>query len=396
MSTNDKLSQEIRVRHFILIMWLKDKHQKLEGSILRDKLGLDVMSVDCAADCRGRLMARIKLASKRRSYEILKALMGENAFKASKQPVSMELPVLDYNRCVQSNEQKIQGVSGIEIFPNSKERKNDFKEYANMIDQIKMKTLAGEYLGEWVHAEYLPEQRNTPTYNRSESLSTNTLEQLASKKHPFLVDQLFDPAILNEIEKWEEAEQRLKEAEDDDEFEPAREGVVYWAETPLLPGILKNGGSRYDGNTRVLQLYTAGVPMRYVCRFEKRFPDWKLFEGAIHEYFKDLRVFKGKEFFKYSVEEAIKLTDQIDGLVLFSDDEKERWNRALAKVTKRLTKNRTAWARKQAKRARDVLYDGKIGNSRQRVSEDEILQARHDERIKVMKELCFMTEVVDY
>ena len=175
------------------------------------------------------------------------------------------------------------------------------------------------------------------------------IHKLASKKHPFLVEQLFDSTFLAEIERWDEAEQKLKETEEDDEFEPAHEGTVYWADTLSFPGILKNGGSRYDGATRVHQLFSAGVPVPYVCRLEKRVPDWKLFEGVVHEYFKAFRVYERKEFFSYSLQDAIKLINQVDGVQLFSEEEKERWDCAMAKVSIRLTKNRIAWAKKKAK-----------------------------------------------
>jgi len=178
-----------------------------------------------------------------------------------------------------------------------------------------------------------------------------TFQKLASKTHPLLVDQLFDPITLREIEKWEEAEKSLKETEDDDEFEPAHEGTVYWADMPLLPGLIKNGGSRYDGSTRVHQLYTAGVPVPYVCRHEKKVSDWKLFEGVFHEYFKAFRVYKRKEFFSYSIQDAIKLTRQIEGLELFSEDEKVRWDSAMEKVSRRLACNRATWARKKERQA---------------------------------------------
>jgi len=340
-------------------MWLNDKSQKLEGSILRDKLKLDVMSVECAVDIHGLLIARIRIQSKRRSNEILKFIMGEEALKATKQPAAMKVPILDYNLCVPSDGHKIKGVDGIQIFPNSKDTKFEFEMFSAMIDDIKDNSLriAGQYLGKWEH--------NGPTAQHEckivqETYLHSDIQKLACKKHPLLVDQLFDPETLRQIEEWDQAEQRLKDAEEDDEFEPGHEGTVYWAETPFLPGLLKNGGSRYDGATRVRQLYTAGVPLPYVLRYEKTFNDWKLYEGVIHEYFKAARVYERKEFFSYSLEDAIKLTNQIDGLEAFSDDEKVRWDRAMLKISKRLSKNRAAWARKKAKALSETQPDDRF------------------------------------
>ena len=139
-------------------MWLKDSNQKLEGPILRDKLKLDVESVQCAVDARGWLIARIKTKAKRRSNEILKILMGEEAFKAIKQPAAMNIPVLDYNQCVPSDGHKIRGADGITILANSKDTKNDFKNYSDMINGIMNGTVAGKYLGEWKYTDHIPEK----------------------------------------------------------------------------------------------------------------------------------------------------------------------------------------------------------------------------------------------
>ena len=254
-----------------------------------------------------------------------------------------------------------------------KKNRNEFEVFSAMIDDIKDNSpmTVGQYLGTWEH--------NGPTAQQECTIVQEThlhadIQKLASRKHPLLVDQLFDPEILRQIEEWDQAEQRLKDAEEDDEFEPGHEGTVYWAETPFLPGLLKNGGSRYDGATRVRQLFTAGVPLPYVLRHEKTFNDWKLYEGVIHEYFKAARVYERKEFFSCSLEDAIKLTNQIDGLEAFSDDEKMRWDRAMLKISKRLSKNRAAWARKKAK-------------TLSKTPPDESIKALTDETLYLKQEL---------
>ena len=179
------------------------------------------------------------------------------------------------------------------------------------------------------------------------------IEIQASKKHPLLVEQLFNPEMLAEVEKWDLIEQTLKEDHNEDEFEPACIGSVYFASTPTLPGILKIGGTKFDGETRVRQLYTAGVPERYTCQFDFKCPDWKLFEGVVHEITKASRVYKRKEFFFMQPAAAAKLIDQIIGIVPRTYDEQLNWDSAFNKVVARLQRSRAKWAKIQAKRPRE-------------------------------------------
>ena len=143
----------IQVRHHILTMWLKDKSQKLEGSILRDKLKLDVTFLECAVDDRGLLIAHIRTQSKRRGNEILKFIMGEEALSLTKQPAAINIPVLDYNLCVPSDGHKIAGADGIQIFSNSMDAKVEFETFCAMIDRSRDGKGVGQYLGKW---EYNP------------------------------------------------------------------------------------------------------------------------------------------------------------------------------------------------------------------------------------------------
>ena len=135
-------------------MWLKDKSKKLEGSVLRNKLKLDVKSVECAVDARGWLIVLLKTHTKHRSSEVLKVLIGEEAFKAMKQPAAMNMPTMDYNQCAPSEGHKIQGANGIEIYANSKDTKNDFKIYSGIISNIMNGTAAGTYLGVWNYGDF--------------------------------------------------------------------------------------------------------------------------------------------------------------------------------------------------------------------------------------------------
>ncbi len=172
--------------------------------------------------------------------------------------------------------------------------------------------------------------------------------KLADEKHPLLVEQLFDPVMLLEISKWEEIEERLKFREGEDDFESAREGTVYFSDTPSMQGsIMKIGGSKYNGETRARSLSDAGVPEPFTCRLEKRFSDWKLYERTIQEYLSHVRVYSNKEFFVVTIHEAQKILDQIDGSVCRTEEETIRWNKAFSNTKTKIEKYRRMWQLKK-------------------------------------------------
>ena len=174
------------------------------------------------------------------------------------------------------------------------------------------------------------------------------VSRLADMKHPLLVEQLFDPVMLVEISKWEEIEERLISKEEEDDFEYAREGAVYFADTQSMHGsIMKIGGSKYDGQTRARTLYNAGVPEPFTCRLEKRFPDWKLYERTIQEYLSEVRVYSNKEFFVLTLAEAQRLLGQIEGTVLRTPEETKKWDNAFSKTKAKLEKYRRAYRLKK-------------------------------------------------
>jgi hypothetical protein len=189
------------------------------------------------------------------------------------------------------------------------------------------------------------EDLNTSCVSQSRNVLPTEIQ--ASKKHPMLVEQLFYPELLTQIEEWDMIETRLKVNHGEDEFEPACTGAVYFAITPILPGIFKIGGTKYDGVTRAKQLYTAGVPEKYSCLFEIKCADWKLYEGVVHETQKVNRLYKRKEFFMMSHEEAKKLVEQINGTIPRSEIEETEWKAAMVKVSARLGKSRAKWAAKR-------------------------------------------------
>ena len=181
------------------------------------------------------------------------------------------------------------------------------------------------------------------------------VSEMAQRVHPALVEQLFSESTLAEIARWEEIEERLRIEESEDDFAPAREGCVYFSDTPSMHGsIMKIGGTKYDGTTRAKQLFQAGVLEPYTCRLEKRFDDWKLYERAIQEYFKSSRVYSNKEFFFVTQEQAQKLFDQLDGTVPLQAEDQSKWEQALSTTKAKIEKYRHMWHLKQLK-GRDIL-----------------------------------------
>ena len=156
-----------QVKHFALSMYLKDSGHRLEGSILHEKLKLCIDYVECAVDDRGRLIAHIKTQVKRRSDTILRRIMGEDAYRAANGLTSQQLPVLAYNQCVPSDEYKIQGSSGIQIFSNSKDSKSVYEEYCSIIDRVKRGEMAGQYLGVWTNEKKIQKGKTFPDQHNS-------------------------------------------------------------------------------------------------------------------------------------------------------------------------------------------------------------------------------------
>jgi len=119
-------------------------------------------------------------------------------------------------------------------------------------------------------------------------------------------------------------------------------GEVYFAVSKLLPDLKKVGGTSKTGPERVRQLSTAGVPEPYTCYRSIAVDDWRLVEKSIHEYFKEARVYPGKEFFLLSDAEVDDICDQIKGDMEMNDKERASWSYAMHLIGTKLEKSRTA------------------------------------------------------
>ena len=121
-------------------------------------------------------------------------------------------------------------------------------------------------------------------------------------------------------------EKRMKKKEDQGDGS----GEIYAASNPLTMGLHKQGFSFGDAETRVRGLQTAGVlePFKLVRR--AKVPDARLYEKAMHIYFKDVRVYKRKEFFATSNEEVNQFFDMVEA----DGGDDEQWACAIAKAKK--------------------------------------------------------------
>ena len=143
--------------------------------------------------------------------------------------------------------------------------------------------------------------------------------------------------IVNQYEKCEaEASEQADWADS-----LAIPGEVYFADTKgVLPDLKKVGGTSKTGPERVRTLSTAGVPEPYVCYRSIAVKDWRLMEKCIHEYFKEARVYPGKEFFLLSDKDVDTICDAIEGKVQMSYKERANWTFSVRVVRERLDKGR--------------------------------------------------------
>ena len=77
---------------------------------------------------------------------------------------------------------------------------------------------------------------------------------------------------------------------------------------PAHPGLLKIGQTGRDPDIRRKALSSTGVPQEFVIEYQALSSDYEELEKKIHRKLSDVRLSKGKEFFKISVPEAINIT----------------------------------------------------------------------------------------
>ena len=112
-------------------------------------------------------------------------------------------------------------------------------------------------------------------------------------------------------------------------------GEIYAAWNELMQHLFKLGFTCRDAETRVKELQTAGVLEPFQLVRHARVPNARLYEKAMHIYFKDVRVYKRKEFFAVSAEEIHTFFDIVEGNDTDHTEEQEQWAKALARAAER-------------------------------------------------------------
>ena len=121
-------------------------------------------------------------------------------------------------------------------------------------------------------------------------------------------------------------------------------GFIYAAWNKLMEDLHKLGFTNKDATTRVRALQTAGVLEPFELVREAEVPNARLYEKAMHIYFRDVRIHKRKEFFAISREEVNRFFDMLttdEGTTkevhTTFDEEQKQWLYSLAKAAHRCT-----------------------------------------------------------
>ena len=89
------------------------------------------------------------------------------------------------------------------------------------------------------------------------------------------------------------------------------EGYVYVLMSPAFPTLLKIGRTTKSPQERADELSTTGAPEKFVVVHSVLTKDCVLLEQSLHEYYKDKRYNKNREFFEVSVADVIQKLDEI-------------------------------------------------------------------------------------
>jgi hypothetical protein len=101
-------------------------------------------------------------------------------------------------------------------------------------------------------------------------------------------------------------------------------GHVYVMLNPAMPGVVKIGRTRDQTRARARQLYSTGVPKKFVVLWQEVVHDSDKVEQEVHERFKDLRVNPRREFFEVEPQQAIRTLMEVARPYFFDLSEKSR------------------------------------------------------------------------
>ncbi len=88
-------------------------------------------------------------------------------------------------------------------------------------------------------------------------------------------------------------------------------GYVYILINQSMPGLLKIGKTTRNSRDRARELSTSGVPTPFQVAFEIFSEDHEKLEHDIHRQLNDFRVATNREFFKYPIDKAICLLQEL-------------------------------------------------------------------------------------
>ena len=109
-------------------------------------------------------------------------------------------------------------------------------------------------------------------------------------------------------------------------------GEIYAAWNSLMPNLHKLGFTFQDAQTRVKALQTAGVLESFELVRHAHVPDARLYEKAMHIYFRDVRVYKRKEFFAADADDINRFFNIVESQDADHSVESDQWVYALAKA----------------------------------------------------------------
>jgi hypothetical protein len=89
-------------------------------------------------------------------------------------------------------------------------------------------------------------------------------------------------------------------------------GYVYILTNVSLPGMIKVGRTLRDSRSRARELFTTGLPTPFQVAFEIFSDEHEKLEADFHQELHDFRISNNREFFKYPLDKAIALLQNLN------------------------------------------------------------------------------------
>lgn len=197
-------------------------------------------------------------------------------------------------------------------------------------------------------AEDESEDAQVGSVSNSKMDNAKVINSIAWDSHPALVEPLFDPGMRAVVLEYNQVDRAIMKAvislerivkATHGEIGPyikSRPGEIYAAFCGLWTALHKLGFSCMGAANRVKQLQTAGLIEPFELVRAAKVPDARLYEKAMHLYFKQVRVYKRKEFFAIERDEVHRFFDQIEGVLERTPKEQQWWDWAFAAASNRL------------------------------------------------------------